>query len=47
MTVDHVLDVVMRAGVWRAMHGVSPLAAAAVAGACVVVALAARRRKRP
>ena len=46
MTVDHILDTIMRAGIWRAMHGASPLAAAAIAGACIVLALVARRRWR-
>jgi hypothetical protein len=45
MSADHILDTVMRAGIWRAMHGVSPLAAAVIAAACVEAALALRRRR--
>ena len=31
MTGSHILDVIFRASVWRALHGVSPLVAAGIA----------------
>jgi len=46
VNVDQLFDVVMRAGIWRAMQGVSPIAAAGIAAACVVAALVARRWRR-
>ena len=44
MTFDHIVDTIFRAGVFRAMHGVSPMMAAGIACAAVVVAFALRRR---
>ena len=46
MTLDHILDTVFRAGVFRAMHGVSPQAGAAIAIGVVVLAVATHRFRR-
>ena len=44
MTLDHVADTVFRAATFRAMHGLSPGAAALLAIGIVVVGLYLRRR---
>jgi hypothetical protein len=45
MTSDYILDTIARAGIWRAMHGVPPIAAAFIAAACILAALALRSRR--
>jgi hypothetical protein len=45
MSAEHVLDTIMRAGIWRAMHAVPPIAAAIIAAACILAALALRSRR--
>ena len=44
MTIDHILDTIFRASVYRAEHGISPATAATIAVVAVVVGLYLRRR---
>ena len=44
MTIDHVINTIFHAATWRAVHGVSPLAALAIAAGAVAVGLYLRRR---
>ena len=46
MTLDHIMDTIFRAGVFRAMHGLSPAAAACVAVAVVMVGIVLKGRGR-
>ena len=44
MTLDHIVNTIFHAGVWRAMHGVSPIVALAIAAGAVAVGLYLRNR---
>lgn len=43
MTINHIVDTIFHAATWRAMHGVTPLAALAIAAGAIAVGIYLRR----